>query len=191
MSTPSEAPQLSGEAAVQALQPILFADNHNGHVLHTYAVLDGAAVPELLDQLYGDEPPEFVCLYSGDLEPDMAECAPYLIELTPDSAFTKWLLSAGWGKKWGIFAQSPENLKTMRRHFRTFLMVKDPDGKQVYFRYYDPRVLRVFLPTCTAGETELLFGPLVSYACEADRPDALLSFRVESGLPKCISSKLN
>jgi hypothetical protein len=30
------------------------------------------------------------------------------------------------------------------------------------FRYYDPRVLRVYLPSCRPSELETVFGPVVS-----------------------------
>ena len=32
----------------------------------------------------------------------------------------------------------------LRRHLRRFLLVKDESGRQLYFRYYDPRVLRLY-----------------------------------------------
>jgi hypothetical protein len=38
----------------------------------------------------------------------------------------------------------------MARRRRRFLRVKDEDG--LVFRFYDPRVMRVYLPTCAAGE---------------------------------------
>ncbi len=190
MSAPSLAPQLSGEAILSALQPVLFPANPDEAALHTYAILDGAAIPELLDHLYADERPEFECLYRGDLEPDLAECAPYVVALQPEAAFTKWLLAEGWGKHWGIFALSSGDLRAMRRHFRNFLMVRNPEGKQVYFRFYDPRVLRTFLPTCNAGQAEIVLGPLASYLCEAEGPETLLSFTAEDGPPQCLPVKL-
>ena len=65
----------------------------------------------------------------------------------------------------------------MRRHLRHFLEVQLPDGKQVYFRFYDPRVLRVFLPTCTADEINQFFGPIKQYLMEDEKPDKLLQFQ--------------
>lgn len=186
MST-AQTTDMPPETIAKALATHLFPDD--GELL-SYAVLDGASVPDLLDQLYGDEPPEFVCLYRGELDPDLAEVAPYLVQLSPESAFTKWLLENCLGNHWGIFVTSTEDIETLRRHFRNFLMVKNPEGKQVYFRFYDPRVLRVFLPTCKAEEMETLFGPLDSYLCEAVNPDTLLSFSVEDGLPQCKPVKL-
>src|SRR5215813_11554270 len=115
-----------------------------------FTVLDGTSIPDLLDKLYGLSP-TFCCLYRGELEPDMAEVAPYLVQLEQGSEFTDWLLEE-WGKHWGIFAISDADFRAMRRHFRSFLIVNDENGRPLRFRYYDPRVLRLYLPTCNAEE---------------------------------------
>jgi hypothetical protein len=175
VNKPDSTPTIPPEVLKKDLQPLLFPDESG---LSTYAVLDGASIPELLDHLYADPRPEFVCLYRGELEPDMAEVAPYLVRLEANAPFTDWLLAEGWGRHWGILVVSPANLTGMRKHFRTFLMVRDPEGKQLYFRYYDPRVLRLYLPTCDAEESKLVFGPVVAYFCESQDPDTLLRFVV-------------
>lgn len=178
---------ISPEELSKALHAQLLPEEND---TQTYAILDGASIPELLDNLYGDEPPEFVCLYRGELEPDLAEVAPYLVQLEAGSPFTEWLLQNCWGKHWGIFATSAEDIETLRRHFRNFLMVRNPEGSQVYFRFYDPRVLRLFLPTCNAEDTESIFGPLFTYLCEAEKAEILLSFSIEDGLPQSKPVKL-
>ena len=55
-------------------------------------------------------------------------------------------------------------------------MVKSPSGKQVYFRFYDPTVLRLFLPTCLSKEIEEFFGPVKQILMEADDPKMALHF---------------
>lgn len=167
------------EALRQSLRPLLFPGEEG---VDAYAVLDGASIPDLLDHLYAEDGrPEFVCLYRGELEPDIAEVAPYLVRLQPGAPFTAWLLAEGWGKHWGIYALSQADLKSVRRHFRKFLMVKDPEGNQMYFRFYDPRVLRVFLPTCNAEELQFLFGPVVCYGCEGETPAELVRLGLDQG----------
>lgn len=165
--------RVSVEARSQRLVSRLFP---HGDGLRTYAVLDGASMPDLLDHLYAEPRPEFVCLYRGPLAPDMAEVAPYLVNLKPGTAFTDWLFSEAWGKHCGIFALAGIGLDAVRTHFRRFLMVKDPAGQQLYFRFYDPRVLPVFLATCNPEELAFLFGPLLHYACEAEEATQLLVF---------------
>jgi hypothetical protein len=76
-----------------------------------YAVLDGASVRELLPKL-DEYQPETICLFRGELEPDMAEVAPYLIELHPESDFTRWAIEQGWGEHWGIFVVARSDIPT-------------------------------------------------------------------------------
>jgi hypothetical protein len=144
---------------------------------NVYAVLDGASI-EQLPQLLWEHEPENICLYRGELEPDMAAVAPYLVKLEYEHSFTKLVCEQGWGNHWGIFAITPAevNIRDMRKHFRRFLMVYDPDGKLMYFRYYDPRVLRIYLPTCNAEEINYVFGPINSYLLEDEDSSILLRF---------------
>ncbi|MET0645142.1 MAG: DUF4123 domain-containing protein [Pyrinomonadaceae bacterium] len=158
----------------QPLYERLFADE----AANVYAVLDGASVAELLPRLYELEP-EHECLYRGELEPDMAEVAPYLVRLEPETEFADWVLEEGWGRHWGVFAVTDAPLREAHKHFRTFLTVYDPEGKPMLFRYYDPRVLRVYLPTCNGEELRAVFGPVSCYLLEAEDPNTLLSFRLD------------
>jgi hypothetical protein len=145
-----------------------------------YAVLDGASVPDLLEHL-APHAGEYECLYRGELKPDLAAAAPYIVSLKQDSELTDWILEKGWGKHWGIFAVGHAALAPMRRHFRTFLLVHTSEGKPLYFRYYDPRVMRVHLPTCNAEELEAMFGPVTEYVMESEQPDVLLHFQLKDG----------
>jgi hypothetical protein len=168
--------ELISDAAAQALYDRLFADE----AAHVYAVLDGASVEELLPKLHELEP-EYECLYRGELEPDMAEVAPYLVRLEPETEFAGWVVGEGWGRHWGVYAVTEADLRAAHKHFRSFLTVYDPAGKPLLFRYYDPRVLRVYLPTCNADELRAVFGPVSCYLLEGEDPNTLLRFRADGG----------
>jgi hypothetical protein len=162
---------------VKGVSSLLFQDTGT----NVFAVLDGASIPNLLDKLYGKQRPEFECLYSGEIKPDLAETAPYLVRLEQQSEFAAWVVGQGWGKHWGIFAPAPVDLGTMRGHLRRFLMVHDSNGKALYFRYYDPRVLRTYLPTCNPDELERFFGPISSFLIEDEQPEKALRFEIAQG----------
>jgi hypothetical protein len=145
-----------------------------------YAVLDGASVPDLPQKIYELGPPA-VCLYRGELAPDLAEVAPYLVELQTDGAFTEWLLSETNGRThFGIFASTRLSLADARKHFRRFLTVYTEDGKPLLFRFYDPRVLTKFLPLCSAKELAKLFSGIDFYLAE-NGSDGFLRFELEGG----------
>lgn len=142
-----------------------------------YALLD-AARDEAIYPKIADSGIESTCLYRGEKATTLAWVAPYLVELQREDPFTAWLLETGWGKSWGVFVGSAAALSELKRHFRAFLMVYDEKDNPLYFRYYDPRVLRVYLPTCNAKELTIVFGPVKSYLLEDDDGAALLDFSV-------------
>lgn len=141
-----------------------------------FAVLDGARDPRVHRAALASGVP-WACLYAGQLAQPLVEVAPYLVKLLPDHPFTEELLSEGWGQSWGIFLAARASLEELRRHLRRFLRVKTEDDQTLLFRFYDPRVLRVYLPTCTAGELSTFFGPVGAFAMESEAPQKLVSFR--------------
>jgi hypothetical protein len=171
MSQPIGKNLMDEKVTTQSLVKYLFSQPETS----VYVVLDGASVPEL-PQVLWEHKPENICLYRGELEPDMAAVAPYLVKLEYDHPFTELVCEQGWGNHWGIFVLPPAevDIRMLRNHFRRFLMVYGPDGKLMYFRYYDPRVLRVYLPTCNAEETKIVFGPISCYVLEDEEASLLL-----------------
>ncbi|RJP32384.1 MAG: DUF4123 domain-containing protein [Phycisphaerales bacterium] len=151
------------EPAFKTLHEVLFRHRRS----HVYAVLDGASVPDLVPRLAAGKQAN-CCLFSGDLSPDLAAAAPYLVQLDPAAALTRALLTEGWRGHWGIYACVDDRVPfmDMRRHFRRFLMVRSPEGESVYFRFYDPRVFRVYLPTCNEKEMEHVYGPVKFFGLE-------------------------
>lgn len=114
------------------------------------------------------------CLLRGRLPPVLAAVAPYLVSLSPRSALTTAIIEQGWGESWGILLRSPAILPELARHFRELLLVKDERGKELFFRFYDPRVLRLYLPTCTPAELRTFFGPVDAFALEGEEEDTML-----------------
>lgn len=169
MTTDHATAQRLAEAIFDAREPGLFV----------YAVLDGAADRAVVENVYALAP-EFECLYSGELEPDLAECAPYLAPLERGHPFTDWFLAECWGNARAVVLAAPAPIRDVRRHLRSLLIVLDPDGRQLYFRFYDPRVLRVYLPTCTPDELTRVFGPARWILCEDETPDTALRFTAGS-----------
>ncbi|MEO8448203.1 MAG: DUF4123 domain-containing protein [Gemmatimonadota bacterium] len=98
-----------------------------------------------------------VSLYKGRAEEDLAAIAPYLFDV--DELTYEWITSTLWPTPWGFFVLSDEPLEALRQHYRKFLVAETPEGDQWYFRFYDPRVLEAYLPTCTSSELADFFGP--------------------------------
>jgi len=146
--------------------------------VQVFAILDGASVTGLRKAMWEHQVVSW-CLFAGNLEPDMAEVAPYLIQLEKGDKFTQWVLKEGWGQHWGVFVVSKENIRTLRGHFRSLVKVKDEEGEPMIFRFYDPRVLGKFLATCEDEELSEVFGPTECFLLEAEDSEKLLWFRLE------------
>ena len=145
-----------------------------------FAILDGGRVPDLQRRLFDYDVPNY-CLLEGDLDPDMAYIAPYLAYLAPEDKFTEWVFSEGAGNKWGIFVRSRASIIELRRHFRGLVCVITEDGQPLKFRYYDPYVLRTFLPTCNAGELATFFGRCDAIFAEDESGEKMICYELDNG----------
>lgn len=116
------------------------------------------------------------CLYAGRIPWILQRAAPYLVVLDPDDRFTRFLLDNGWGNSWGIYLRTDASLVELRRHLRTLLKVKNEAGKNLMFRWYDPRVLNIYLPTCLPAELDRFYGPVDAFYAETSDPDVMQQF---------------
>lgn len=119
---------------------------------------------------------QYQSLYDGEKGVSLSDVAPYLVHLPKDSELLPILVRDGWGQSWGVYLKSLVGFQEVRRHLRHFLEVRQPDGEQLYFRFYDPRVLRAYLPTLTPNEAAPFMGPIHCYLAEDQKPNTLLQF---------------
>jgi len=119
------------------------------------------------------------CLYSGTMSEQLQRAAPYLVQLEFDEPQTIRLLNRWWGRSAGIILRSGGSLRSLRTHLRRLLLVSVPGGKRMVFRFYDPRVMRVFLPTCTSTQLEEVFGPIECIAVEEPATKQMTEFRLD------------
>ena len=141
-----------------------------------WAVLDGARDPKVFRAILGSYNLS-ACLYAGDISDALEQCAPHLVQLDyEDTRLTKHLLESVWDRSWGIFLRCDTSLDRLRRHLRRFLIVQDHSSRRLVFRYYDPRVLRVFLPTCFPEELDQIYGPIDRFWTSGEDPSHVLTF---------------
>ena len=150
--------------------------------LKFYAILDGARSDKIypaIKEYSVDHKCLFLAhtlLYGGRLPHALAMAAPYLVKLQPGDLFTRWVVSRGWGNSWGILLGSTSTFSILARHFRRFLMVKTEDEEKFYFRYYDPRVLRTYLPTCSKTELQYLFEEVRLFIAEEEGGKRMIEY---------------
>lgn len=121
-----------------------------------YAIIDAASEPDIFSLLDECNPPA-CCLYSEPLQPDMAELAPYLVEVTED--VRKWLDTRN--TPWGMVVYTTVTMRELRHHLRKFTMVIIPgQEKPVFWRFYDPRNVWEILATFDDWRLHTFLGPV-------------------------------
>lgn len=171
LTLPAAPPPAAGE-----LSPVRRAVlAHLRKQANLYAVLDAAREATVVERLKAAGEPH-ASLYDGAEGEELSVYGPWLVKLDPDKPLLEALVRDGWGGSWGVYLACGQPFADVRRHLRKFLLVKLPDGRQVCFRYYDPRVLRTYLPTCNADEVTAFVGPLDRYLAESVDDRELLEF---------------
>jgi len=124
-------------------------------------------------------------LYRGSSSERLNGVAPYVFQFAYQTGFANWYLKSGWGQSWGVMLRSSYPLAAVHKHFRQFLLVQSEGGQQMYFRFYDPRVLRIFLPTCSRDQILEFFGDVIDYFIAEDKDPAFaVRYRHENGVLK-------
>jgi len=146
-----------------------------------YILLDGA---RLEANLYAAKElnKKHISLYKGSVDEDLADVGPYLFTFDKQSEFGNWCVSNGWGEAWGVILVTSADIEICVRYFKSILMVKTEEGQELYFRFYDPRVLKIFLPTCDKKQIIEFFGPIESFIVEGDTKEEAIRLWQQNGI---------
>jgi len=154
-----------------------------------HAVIDAANQPVVPPRMLADDV-EARALFEDRKHPDLHTAAPYLAKV--DGALARWMRRTIWPAHWGIFIETNVGFGELRRHLRRIMLVEGPDGKTLYFRFYDPRVLPTFLNTATSEQLDEFFGPVTAYIVRTASPEAFVRYaRGEAGRAGAASSGVN
>jgi hypothetical protein len=133
--------------------------------LHYYLILDGAKMSPYLETAKLMTPSHRSLYLTEDNDP-LQLVAPYLFTFHHGSPFAQWFESNGKGESWGTIFSSYKSFDHVFKHFRQNLFITTENNEKLYFRFYDPRVLRTFLPICTKQQLLKFFGPIHDITCE-------------------------
>ena len=111
---------------------------------------------------------EFECLFTGDIAEELEDVAPYLGRLgslgpeaqaaVEDLLVRYLVILVTLPPPPG--SEEPPSFSQVHRHFRKFNVVYGPEGKPLFFRYYDPRVIVDVLKVLDEQQLKAFFGPV-------------------------------
>lgn len=111
---------------------------------------------------------ELECLFTGDLAIELADVGPWLGRVHSFDAHAAAVVEDLLRRRLAMLVVLPPGegppvpFARVHRHFRKFNVVYDPQGKPLFFRYYDPRVLVEALAVLEPEQLESFFGPVES-----------------------------
>lgn len=178
--TPPRERDASGPDPMESLR-VKALEVLSGQKKPLFAILDAARDERILT-LMQESVEEHRSLYEGPQGATLADVAPYLVALPQGSALLEALVLEGWGKHWGVFLTSERPFTETRRHFRKFLMARDATGRELYFRFYDPRVLSPFLPRYEPQQLVEFFEGIDALIMESPHAESLLRFSARQSL---------
>ena len=146
---------------------------------YAYLLLDSSQIPDIharLHQLAINAAPH--ALYLTTQYAELASCGPVLVAVEPDSPLAQ-AFAEQWQARAGIWLETDADEHTLIAHLRSLIHVKLEGGVPAFFRYYDPRLTRLWLADLTAGERDRLMGPV----CLIRLPDSLLITRQTPNQP--------
>jgi hypothetical protein len=133
-----------------------------------YMLIDCAGVEGGAERLPRDIFDEFECLFTGDLAEELEDVAPYLGRLGSLAPEAQAVVEDLLARHLGILvtlplpvgSDEPPSFSQVHRHFRKFNVVYGPEGKPLFFRYYDPRVIVDVLKVLDEQQLKAFFGPV-------------------------------
>ncbi|CAM2064451.1 DUF4123 domain-containing protein [Sulfidibacter corallicola] len=130
-----------------------------------YAVLDCCQAPHVY-QYIQQRRGEKRCLLGNKNEVGLWAHSPWLVPA--DTDLVTWVRSNLWQEPWGIFLASEQPFAVVFKQLFSSGVVRSTEGRKMYFRYWDPRVLPAFLHAADIHELKWFLadhiGVAVGYA---------------------------
>jgi len=122
-------------------------------------------------------------LFDKKTDKQMKDVAPYLVPIPFESRFPYpqseyldlWAVHL-WSAA-GILFTSRAGTEQVWQHLRKIFEMTGEDGREFFFRFYDPRVARTLLPVWTGERVSEYFGPMSQMLVEAEARGCMLTCR--------------
>lgn len=109
--------------------------------------------------------------------------APYLLEFHNDNELKEVLNQIKGSPSFVIVGSKHLSFDELARHLRKFLITQIEDGRKIYFRFYDPRVLHFLLPLFDPNQSTLFFEKIDYMVLENSKQEDMTMFSVnEDGI---------
>lgn len=151
-----------------------------------YALVDAARSDQVLPKLASGQC-NYQSLFVGTEKEPLFSAGPFILSPSKDRSLFEWFATEAWGKSMVLFFTSQAPYDQLLHHLQSLLKVITEEDDELFFRYYDPRVLRNYLPNCDTASSWRFMGPITRLMVEAEEGERLLCWKRETlgSLPTC------
>lgn len=125
---------------------------------YRYAVVDLASAPKLRPIVMGRLAHEAQPLFSPKLDIRVLQVGPWLVDVARVPEFELAVDEQYTDAPWGYYVATSVDIVSLRRALRRYNYVQIPGYEEpVLFRYWDPRVMGVFIDVASRLQSTVLF----------------------------------
>ena len=125
-----------------------------------YLLLDGAQIDNLAERLLDQgKNTKFQSLYQHTAYSKLADIGPILVPVSPSSPLAH-IFALEWSATAGIWLESEAGEDVVVQHLRSLIHACVEGDATVLFRYYDPRITRLWLTGLEPQARDRLMGPI-------------------------------
>lgn len=144
-----------------------------------YVILDAARLDEKMEEVAKLNSSGLPLLNSKE-EVYVQKLSAFLFTFQSAGDFANLIVKEGWGQSWGIYVSTSKSFSDLLQHLSKNMYASTEAGEIMYFRFYDPRVLRIFLPTCDLIQLREFFGPVQKFIAEDEDPQFALIYSLNA-----------
>ena len=140
------------------------------------AALNGTYTLLMLQKHY----PKHRCLFKGTKDETLVDVAPHIFLI--DDSGEKLKDEIELSLKELVTIESIQDIDTVKDHFKEFIY-QDVNRRECFFRFWDPRVLKKFLPMCTEIQLKMFFRPVTALIMADENDSEVVRYTLQySGL---------
>lgn len=128
----------------------------------TFGLIDLAVAEQLRSRVIRLTSPNGVFLLDRAKFPDLVNIGPWLVDLSLCPAVESYWIKFGQWKDWGYVIKTELTITALQRHLKKFNLIQiEGRHNPMFFRYFDPVVIAIFLSEIATEEQKKAFlGPI-------------------------------
>lgn len=134
-----------------------------------YALVDASHDPFIIPPTIEALTPDAECLFRGKAKEDLGDQTAWIARIDGRGPLLDWLIDEVHGRSMVSFVTSELTVSRLAVHLRKFTKSRDAKGTEHFFRFYNPKVMRQYLPVFDAVQLATFFRSISSCIVEDTR----------------------